>query len=597
MVKVTLTPESFYPEVCIDASGYLLARTQDSLPKTLAFAHGLELAAIAIDDMGRPVFSRLPVTWQSRLFRHIKHVLEDKGARPSQKTFDWLRLKSAAATVLLNMAEGLRESRKTSDLQQEIFDSYFRLLEQTESHLVRQFMVTNLDRAKRILDREYKADLDTWLKKLYPQKPPYDSWFQGGSNVVNIVCQVQDVFYKPWQKFIRNQGFRQVRHASKRVTLERRVIVRDIETIFRIEYLKKAEDIFTPMANPKVDIVVFIGHSDWWARVPRNLKEAPDQKGAKLLLLILCFGKDFYHSLRERYPKAHIVTSKDPTDDPEDHVLVKHLFRGIAERKTWRKIQQDTDRDPKNPDKNFIFPNDARYIASCLDEDHDGRVDLYDRFCNVGGIIVPALQNIEENFVPDPLEVHPRGIEFHPQEVDGSKVFEAVLILNSLAYDNFFLDQANPNQTVVSAGWHLPRFGELEAIRVVKARRDRHRILRLTVNIRYARAAQSAITAMVVYEGYQYFSKLKKLQNQLDTALMGITLVAHALDNANYPEPEKMFYVFLRRYGFPKIDFKQVLDVVEADPNWESGSPTSLKRLKRILPKNTRSRLEELAHA
>ena len=51
----------------------------------------------------------------------------------------------------------------------------------------------------------------------------------------------------------------------------------------------------------------------------------------------------------------------------------------------------------------------------------------------------------------------------------------------------------------------------------------------------------------------------------------------------------------LRRYGFPHMDIKMVSEVIEADPNWESGSPASLRRLKRNLPADTLFLLQELA--
>ena len=98
--------------------------------------------------------------------------------------------------------------------------------------------------------------------------------------------------------------------------------------------LQNFEGIFTAMQDPRTDVVMFLGHSDWWARVPRNLARAPDQVGETLLVLIMCFGKHFYHALHERYPRAHIVTTRDPTEDPEDVAMLGHLFDGIAARKS-----------------------------------------------------------------------------------------------------------------------------------------------------------------------------------------------------------------------------------------------------------------------
>ena len=85
-------------------------------------------------------------------------------------------------------------------------------------------------------------------------------------------------------------------------------------------------------------------------------------------------------------------------------------------------------------------------MAGVVDEDRDGRLDRFDRFCNVAGYRDLAPATGEDAFVPDPPHLHPRGVDLAPRELDGGKVLEAALMLNSLSYDNQFLDTVNQEQ-------------------------------------------------------------------------------------------------------------------------------------------------------
>jgi len=100
MMTRAITPASFHPKVELRSDGALaVERATLSAPED-AFASGLELAAIAADTIGHPLFARAPLAWQARLVarvgRHLtKHPRDLRGT-------------SAAATVLLDVFEGAR---------------------------------------------------------------------------------------------------------------------------------------------------------------------------------------------------------------------------------------------------------------------------------------------------------------------------------------------------------------------------------------------------------------------------------------------------------------------------------------------------------
>ena len=595
-MRRTLTPRGFHPAVTIDRSGHLVGERDTLTGWGDAFASGVELWAIAADELGRPVAAAagVPRAWQARV---VERIIRQRAARRGVKR---LRFEAAAATVLLDVVEGLRGRDRA--LGRLALHEYGDILHRTVSHRLRASMVANLARIERLLDDEGRALLATGRRRVSPATPPYAAWFADGKDTVRLVVQVQDVFFELWKRIVRRLGFRPVEVIDAHRIRYRRVDVVDgVTTVFELDYRRKGEGIFAPLHDPRVDGVCFLGHSDWWARVPRNLAQdkhrGPADGKDKLLVLVMCFGKHFYNALRERYPRAHIVTTKDPTEDPEDEAMFRELFDGLAARRSWAAIRRRAVANEKTAD-NFIYPGDERYVAGVVDEDRDGRLDRHDRFCNVGGYLDLAPATGETAFVPDPPTLHPRGVDLAPRELDGAKVLEAALMVNSLSYDNQFLDTVNQDQRVVAAGWHVPRPGDFGCTRVAAARLDGRRVVRLSCSVRYARAAQPALTAMAVYEGWLYFAGLlRKKLDPIDTALMGLMLVAHALTNANYPDHEAYFRAFVRRYGFPgALPLRRVLRHVEADPAWESGGPRALAGLRRELSPAEQARLARLLH-
>lgn len=596
-MAIAITPRGFLPRVELLPDGRLRA-TRDALSSPGdPFASGLEFAAIAADDLGRPIFhaAGAPLAHQARLIPRVERLLADRRLRGDRR----LRLESAAATVLLDLFEGAGPAAgAAAALRRRALTAHVGLGLRTTSVRLRESMVANLDRCRGLLDDDGRAALRAAWQRVLPPSPPYDVWFPDGSGTLRLECQVQDVFFRDWQRRLRRLGFtRDGAATATRMRFVREDVVGRHRTRFVVDYRNKGEGIFTRMADPATDVVMFLGHSDWWARVPRNLVGAPDQVGAKLLVLVMCFGKHFVHALRERYPQAHVLTTKDPTEDPEDEALFRHLFDGIAARRSWAAIRRGAIADRRTAD-NFIFPDDARYVAGVADEDRDGRLDRFDRYCNLATARTLDAVGAEDSFVPDPPGLHPRGAELNLRELDGGKVFEAALMLNSLSYDNYWLDQINLEQRVVAGGWHHPAPGDTACARLRLARRDGHEIVRLTCSARYARAAQPALTALVVYEGWRWFAEqlpARRRPSPRDQALMGIMLVAHALANADYDRPKDVFRGFLRRWGFPAyITYEAALGSVEHDGRWESGAPRAVAHFAAALPPAALARLERV---
>jgi len=603
-MSLRITPRGFVPAVALRGDGELVVERDTLAAPGDRFASALELAAIASDDVATPMIAAAggSVIAQRRLISRIQRELRlaarrHRGARR-------VRTESAAATILLDLFVGARARvRAATTLRRDALDAYRAIMTSTRSTRLFESMTANLDRRRALLDDDGRAALDAAWATILPQAPPYASWFGGdghGDGTLRVLCQVQDVFFPLWQHELRTLGFRSDGHGTrKRIKYAREDVVAGRTTRIEIDYVEKGEGIFTAMHDPRVDAVCFLGHSDWWARVPRNLAHAPDQVGDKLLVLVMCFGKHFYHALHERYPRAHIVTTKDPTEDPEDVALFRHLFAGISARKSWAAIRRGSIADRRTAD-NFIFPGDARYVAGVLDEDRDGRLDRFDRFCNVGAPRQLAAVTGEQAFVPDPPALHPRGAELDPRELDGGPVFEAALMLNSLSYDNYWLDQVNQDQRVVSGGWHHVAPGDFTATRFATARMvgERREVVRMSVSTRYARAPQPALTAMVVYDGWSWLAQQLPRRARLspiDRSVMGVMLVAHALANSDYHRPEEVFHAFVRRWGLPAhLSFATAVKTIETDDRWESGSPRAVARFQEQLPPAALTRWRQL---
>ena len=128
-----ITPPGFHPAVELRADGRLHPARDTLAARGDAFASGLELAAIAIDDApGR--FAHAPLAWQRRL---VEHARRRALARPRA-----LRTASAIATVLLDVFEHAPRLRAPA------LDGYLALLERTRDVRLHDSMTMNLDRVR-----------------------------------------------------------------------------------------------------------------------------------------------------------------------------------------------------------------------------------------------------------------------------------------------------------------------------------------------------------------------------------------------------------------------------------------------------------------
>ncbi len=399
--------------------------------------------------------------------------------------------------------------------------------------------------------------------------PPYAAWDKDGVRRVRIALQCQDEYYPDWKKSLEGRfGFSETSARGKTRTYERRDVVDGQETIFTVTLTEKDRDMFAPMAEPDTDVVIWCGHSDWWARVSRDLKTAPKAAGEKVFINFMCFGRHFLHDIVSTYPSAHVITSKDPTEDSEDQAAFAFLLDGFAAGHDWKTIARAVAQDEQNnPDDNFVFPSDLRRMVYVLDSDGDGRADVLDR------VFDPAPKaEIERPVVAADFAAGA------PERANGRKVLEAGLLLNSLSYDHQLLDQTNREQRVRADGFFRGAPGD---DRVVRLQKD-GRVLRLAVSDRYAHAHPAALVGMAVFEGVRALLEPLDLSDR-DRDLYALAAVAHATDNDRYPYGPQVYRGVIARYGLPKLSRRKVLELCGADHAWESGSKKTLAGLKRLL--------------
>jgi len=248
-----------------------------------------------------------------------------------------------------------------------------------------------------------KAISDVLMKTLAPTQPPYDKWFAGGNNKVNLSWTVgQGEFWGGFVKNLKDAGFKPVGPESEHgVSTYERIINKPGvgETKFQIQVHQGGTDILKPMNDKNVQIVGYDGHSNWGRNMTASIKNGPqtdDGADGKLLFYNLCVGKGVLDGVKEKYGNAQVVTtyaaSNFYTDSNgqmtrgEGVQALLALVDGVAGRDDWTKIHKGmndaADIGWGRTWDNYVTPISTRDREKVLDRDNDGQADYLDKHFN-----------------------------------------------------------------------------------------------------------------------------------------------------------------------------------------------------------------------
>jgi hypothetical protein len=144
------------------------------------------------------------------------------------------------------------------------------------SRSLRKFAVGTLLDQRARLTRDERLQLGQLVRQVFPRRPPVPA-----TGRIEIRHFIGDEFFRSGIASYRRAGFEVVVH-SKHVTARRGRL--------HVEIRKGDDDIFRDMGDPKVNVVVFSGHSDVGGVTELSLRTAPEQRGEKLVIGLQCRG-------------------------------------------------------------------------------------------------------------------------------------------------------------------------------------------------------------------------------------------------------------------------------------------------------------------
>lgn len=433
--------------------------------------------------------------------------------------------RSAAATVLLQIA-----GSAPTELRERILNTYADAMVKEKSVGLRTSMMVNLDASRLSLNGPALAKATQTREALLPPRPPYEAWLKDGK--LGVKHYVMDEFWRNEVAGYKQRGFTLVKggHGTETATFEK--VMKDPkggkDITARVELTKSHENIFADVKNKDVDMIIYSGHAQLGGVVEAALATAPkEMTGQKLVQLYSCRGKQTAGEILERFPNAHVTTTASSAYGTDDKEVLNATFRMIENRGSYGDAYKSLKPDEMlQPRSNYIFPNDARMLAS-RDTDNDGVKDLTalgaDKFFD------PA----KRAAVGQKTDLKPRTVNKDPQDISGDKVDHAVSYANT-AFFYFSEENRKSPLTMKQADHFVPngwfKADSDEVVRITPKKKDGETYYEMAINSKYSGQSQEALAAMVLFESQKYLCLEKKGKFTEDDQLRGLLLVGSYVD-------------------------------------------------------------------
>ena len=554
----------------------------------------VELANIArdIDARGENPFSKMSYSERQQALEALLGVVHS--AAPLDAAAEHEKRVGASA-LLVRIATATHAGGHGSRIAEKAWRELKQIIAADPTSDVAKTALLALHAREKALPPKVAKELRASVKKLAPIAPDYASWDKAGVRQVKIAFKCQDEFYPAWVPFLEGpMGFKLDHVEGDKKIYQRTDDVEGKQTKFTIELQETEEQIFEALEDKDTKVVVWCGHSDWWARVASDLPSAPKQNGEKIFLNMMCFGRHFMHDIMAKYPDLQLVTTKDPTEDPEDQATFEHVLKGLSHGQDWATMARAVRKDPRNPDDNAVFPCDLPDMSYVLDSEGDGRVDSLDTVADspapTAADAADAAREIRDHdFVPGPVSQR-------PGKADGHKVLEAGLLLNSVSYDHELFDRVNLDQNVRADGYYFAKPNDTRAIELRDEVVLGQPILRMRVNNRYAHSHPEALIGMATFEGsLALLGRLRPPIPKTDRVLYAMAVLAHVVENDCFPHQLAAFRHTLQHYGLPVLPRAAFPKIIKANEDWESGSRETLQKLKELVTPEQVKQIEVLA--
>lgn len=535
-----------------------------------------ELKGAAGVDLGQLLANLAHVSEQdsnpfdSKLTRIQKKGLFDQLAKavlaPSQSQAPGAReqtLQASAAVLLLDLARVTTDP----DLKSEIVKAYAHGLENS-SGVNRRFMILDLERIAPELGSDAVRLLKENIAEVAPTAPPYASWFADGNETVRVDYYVGSGFWGEEAADYANSGFKLTEQPDGTRLLEKTVTFEPedgpaIKTKFEITMHNGDAELFTKMNDPKVQMIVYSGHSNYGRAVPGRLSKGTALSGDKVFMGFQCGGKGTQDPIADKYPGLTQIQTKNSSYGNQDRQTFKTIVDGIAHRTDWAGAV-------KGRSFNYYGPADRRTYESALDRDQDGRADVFDRVAN------HDLEQPEAPKVKDQLKPVVTSTAAH--NLDGSALHAVGLRFHRMIGYSEYADHLE-NQSVLNDGFFEGGVDDPLLKLVQQPDFDGNKQFRMSINKSYASASEAVLGAAVHFELGRRFAASEGGYNPQQATAAGLLLVSKALSvDTDYRGDSKIFDALTKYAGIEGVSLRDV-DRARAIDHDLSGGEAQVKAL------------------
>lgn len=560
---------------------------------------GLYQLAVIIDDQSSNPFleAKVPLVRQRAVLQELEAVLAR--VAPGVALPDGVselqarQLRASGSVVLLSLAEAqqARSSKEGKAVRKKALELALRMLEQESDALLAERMAINLDWLLPALPPELQGRAREAMATWIPTTPPYAAWFADGNTTLMVDWKCGSEFLSGWLRRLQEDKFVLETDGGTygESILSRTFVAKELSTTVRINIGPERSNVFRKMGDPTIHLIGYDGHSDWGRKIPRSLVGAPAAQGAKVIMYLLCCGKQILQRVRDTYPRTPLITTFNSsrfTHDfrySEDYSAFVNVMQGIARRESWAQIRDRVNKDwYNNPEANYLFPNEALLMARSLDRDHDGQADMFDKLIdyNTFSVAVDARS-----------EFTPRVPETPASKIVGTRLHFGVQVFHTLCHFNQILEPFTKDMRVFSEGWYDPT--QPAPAGVQEWGPTRVRIVREGNTTRYA-VSGSTHFAHATEETWRSFiilalskpvlalepSTSKKIQ-PAERLMLGLLMVAQSLEvDDAFGRDVEVWRQLLPLFGLPSVPLDLFQRAKKADEHWYAGSRASLDELK-----------------
>jgi len=566
---VNLDPGGSHRPVFLNSNGVFTANADGKPPANdVELGDAIFRAAELVDDAPgeKSPFLLANAELRGKVFENLKAVLARvpaDGAPPAGLDANQtLQLRSSTATTLLELMNASPEAA----LQGAMAKTYEALVKNETNPRLQESMVFHLSNSPAAAKNPaVKAVSDAFMATIAPTKPPYEKWFTGGNNKVNLSWTVgQGEFWGGFVKNLKDAGFKPVGAENEYgvSTYERTINKPGVgETKFQIQVHQGGTDILEPMNDKNVQIVGYDGHSNWGRNMTASIKNGPvsdDGADGKLLFYNLCVGKGVLDGVKEKYGRAQVVTTYAASNFYVDSAgqmtkgegvqALLALVDGVAGRDDWTKIHKGMN-DAANIGwgrtwDNYVTPISTQVREKVLDRDNDGQADYLDKHFNFNTFKVA--EDTAREFKPVKQE-RPASV------LDGTKVLVAANMINTLSEFSGILDRVNPDSKVIAGGFFDPKMGEKDLIRFTeqKGKTGKPEFV-MQVSSRYSHMSEEALRATTVFEFTRFLQDKGQLRmDPVDAKLASVIAFAQSLDVDDGYRDREVWSSLQSRYNLP----------------------------------------------